>query len=632
MENSIMIVSFDTYTNEEIVSRSVLRVKSKEEASSAMLGTGEGIYCSICENPKECIGHLGYISLKKPIFHPMYIDEIISMLRKVCVSCFRPLDSPSQNCYQTSNCQCNKSKTRRFKLCSTKTEHYIECKYYDPKDKSIFLPGADSMKLSKPKEEFKLFPDSVSKILASYKDKFICTVIPVAPNCIRTSLDSFDIVTKTYHKILWNVDSPGAAFEDYNRLLGAYRSSNKSRFDLESIKSLKEKMTGKTGFFRKYSLGKRTENCARAVISPDPCLCIDEVGVPSVFAENMHVSLFNPASKRIEKRSLKDGDIVLLNRQPSLQRHSLLSFKVKLTQEKTIMINPLVCSAFNADFDGDEMNLFCPGNYASIAEAYELLSPENCFLSPQNNSPIFYPILDSVSCLYILSSGSFDFGNKNFIDDLIDSLNNVELEKYKRITLTSSELKKLVNKIYEILGAKKALYFIEECQKLSANILMDLGFSIGYDTCRELIRSRDLLDTDDQTENAIMSKLLRPIDNTNHLVVSAMSGAKGSMDNIIQIACCVGEQHVTEECPYSDLSRQKDFCKNSFMSGLNPAEYFFHAQAGREGVISTSMRTPKTGYIHRKLARALEDCVLHHDGTVRTIDSQGNHKIVRFQY
>jgi DNA-directed RNA polymerase beta' subunit len=125
-------------------------------------------------------------------------------------------------------------------------------------------------------------------------------------------------------------------------------------------------------------------------------------------------------------------------------------------------------------------------------------------------------------------------------------------------------------------------------------------------------------------------------------MVSTQSGAKGSMDNVIQITCCVGDQYVDDnesissahKGPYFDLSDyQKDtFCKNSFMSGLNPTEYFFHARAGREGVINTSMRTPKSGYIHRRLAKALEDCILHYDGTVRTVDSQGKNKIIRFQY
>lgn len=626
-----MIISFDTYTNEEIISRSELCIKDKENVSSPKLGTGDGIYCSICEDPKKCIGHLGYILLKKPIFHPMYIDEIINRLKKVCVFCFCYLDT--QDLDTQEKCKCNKSKTRKFQLYSLKEEHYIECKYYDPKNKTIFAPGADSMKFSKPKEEVKLYPynEGVSKILANDKNKFICTVIPVVPNCIRTSLESFDIVTKTYQKILSHVNSPGYVFEEYNKLLGAYRSSNKSGFDLESLKSLKEKMTGKTGFFRKYSLGKRTENCARAVISPDPFLHMDEVGVPSIFAENMYVSFLNPESGNIEERKLKDGDLILLNRQPSLQRHSLLSFKVKLTQEKTIMINPLVCSAFNADFDGDEMNLFCPSNYASIAEAAELLSLETCFLSPQNNSPVFYPILDSVSCLYILSS---DYRYQHIVEKLLSY--ETLFEKYKNSKLTSSELKNIVKEIYENVGAKAVFYFLEECQKTATNILMDLGFSIGYDTCRALIRSREFLNEEDQTEKEIMSKLLLPIDYTNPLVVSTMSGAKGSMDNIIQITCCVGEQNVTEQNeekePYFDLSFTSGFCKNSFMSGLNPSEYFFHSQAGREGVINTSMRTPKTGYIHRRLARALEDCVLHYDGTVRTINSQGKHKIIRFQY
>jgi DNA-directed RNA polymerase beta' subunit len=129
-------------------------------------------------------------------------------------------------------------------------------------------------------------------------------------------------------------------------------------------------------------------------------------------------------------------------------------------------------------------------------------------------------------------------------------------------------------------------------------------------------------------KNEIIGKELN---RNSPLFVCVDGGAKGNLTNVIQISCLLGQQYIDGARPHSpyiedDLFKRRGFCENSFVDGLSPTEYFFHCQAGREGVVSTSMNTPKTGYLQRRLGRFLEDVVINDDGTIRE-----GRKIVSFE-
>ena len=218
------------------------------------------------------------------------------------------------------------------------------------------------------------------------------------------------------------------------------------------LKSLSDILKGKKGRFRQNLLGKRVDYSGRSVIVVGPYLKVYECGIP----KEMAVELFQPfiiqrlifykkvrtilgAKKLIQKNKPIIFDIineifknhpVLLNRAPTLHRLSIQSFKPLLVEGKAIVLHPLVCSAFNADFDGDQMALHIPLSYEARAEAWKLLWSQNNLLSPATGSPILTPTQDMVLGWYYLTSMDL----KNFYIKLFEDINSkIQFKKIKTI-------------------------------------------------------------------------------------------------------------------------------------------------------------------------------------------------------
>lgn len=218
------------------------------------------------------------------------------------------------------------------------------------------------------------------------------------------------------------------------------------------LKSLSDILKGKKGRFRQNLLGKRVDYSGRSVIVVGPYLKVYECGIP----KEMAVELFQPfiiqrlifykkartilgAKKLIQKNKPIIFDIineifrnhpVLLNRAPTLHRLSIQSFKPLLVEGKAIVLHPLVCSAFNADFDGDQMALHIPLSYEARAEAWKLLWSQNNLLSPATGSPILIPTQDMVLGWYYLTSMDL----KNFYIKLFEDINSkIQFKEIKTI-------------------------------------------------------------------------------------------------------------------------------------------------------------------------------------------------------
>ncbi|KKK16114.1 hypothetical protein P175DRAFT_0456264 [Aspergillus ochraceoroseus IBT 24754] len=227
------------------------------------------------------------------------------------------------------------------------------------------------------------------------------------------------------------------------------------------IRGFVQRLKGKQGRFRGNLSGKRVDFSGRTVISPDPNLRVDEVAVPELVAKNMTypevVTRYNkeklqqrvrngtkkwPGANYIIKkgnplkvflkygnlkfiadqlqegdvveRHIEDGDIVLFNRQPSLHKLSILSHFAKVRPHRTFRLNECVCNPYNADFDGDEMNLHVPQTEEARAEAMELMGVKNNLATPKNGEPIISAIQDFISAAYILSSKDNFFDRRSF--------------------------------------------------------------------------------------------------------------------------------------------------------------------------------------------------------------------------
>ncbi|KAH0542064.1 hypothetical protein FGG08_003529 [Glutinoglossum americanum] len=229
----------------------------------------------------------------------------------------------------------------------------------------------------------------------------------------------------------------------------------------KQIRGLCQRLKGKQGRFRGNLSGKRVDFSGRTVISPDPNLGIDQVAIPLLVAKNLtypeKVSRYNrkklqervrngankwPGANYLLKkdqdfklflkygrmevhadqlqegdiveRHLEDGDIVLFNRQPSLHKLSILSHYVKVRPWKTFRINECVCNPYNADFDGDEMNLHVPQTEEARTEAIQLMGVKNNLCTPKNGEPIISAIQDFITASYLLSNKDNFFDRKTF--------------------------------------------------------------------------------------------------------------------------------------------------------------------------------------------------------------------------
>ncbi len=565
------------------------------------------------------------------------------------------------------------------------------------------------------------------------------------------------------------------------------------------LKTLSQRLKGKDGRFRGSLSGKRVNFSSRTVISPNPNLSIIEVGIPLKIANEMtipvRVTSFNieelreivkngpdrpnvkdpcganyairPDKRRVRltsgstpedgnlefiaeqmepgwtiERHLRDGDIVLFNRQPSLHRMSIMAHRVKVMDGKTFRLNPAVCPPYNADFDGDEMNLHIPQTEEARAEAFLLASVQENILSPRFGGPIIGGIHDHISGIFLLTHTkrwftkgdaismlrNFNFdrmGDPDKIEDgipywtnkqifskiLPDTLNmvfqasscegcdeclkeNCDRDAYVKIIdgiLQTGTIDKkaigafdgaIVHRIIRQYGHARAVQFIDDVTRLSIRAIMYDGFTFAIDD-EDLSKSdygqiREVLEraahdvkrriqiyedgqlepmpgrTEEETlEMQIMQVLGKARDNTgeiagrhlglsNSAVVMAVSGARGSMLNLTQMAGCVGQQAVRGERimrGYEDRTlphfkkgnrgaEGHGFVMNSYKSGLNPTEFFFHAIGGREGLVDTAVRTSQSGYLQRRMINALQDLKVAYDGTVRTTGG----RIIQFSY
>jgi DNA-directed RNA polymerase subunit beta' len=322
------------------------------------------------------------------------------------------------------------------------------------------------------------------------------------------------------------------ALLDNSRRATAVKSENRP------LKSLSDILKGKQGRFRQNLLGKRVDYSGRAVIVVGPELKLHECGVP----KDMALELFKPfvirrlidrdlvktvksAKKLIERRTPEvwevlenviDGHPVLLNRAPTLHRLSIQAFQPVLVEGKAIRIHPLVCTAFNADFDGDQMAVHVPLSYEAQLEARILMLSSHNLLSPQNGDPIAIANQEIVlGCYYLTKMKKGDIGEgKRFssIDEVIVAYNTGKIGLHAKINvrldgeiietttgrvlfnlivpegvgfinelLTKKGIIKNISKVFSVVGNVKTVKFLDDLKEMGFNYAMKGGLSVNLD-------------------------------------------------------------------------------------------------------------------------------------------------------
>src|SRR3989338_7930447 len=268
----------------------------------------------------------------------------------------------------------------------------------------------------------------------------------------------------------------------------------------QPLKTLSERIKSKEGRIRHNLAGKRTNFSARTVISPDPMLGINEVGVPFEIAMKLTVPemvndwniaylknfvkngpkkypganyIIRPDGKKkklteetieasveelqpgyVVERQLMDGDIAVFNRQPSLHRMSMMCHRIRVLPFKTLRLNPAVCNPYNADFDGDEMNLHIPQTEEARAEAEILMEVQTQLISPRYGLSVIGCVQDSISGLYTLTK-------RNDIDRklALDLLAATGIEDFSRLPKREKVSGK---EIVSVLLPEDFMFFVEK--------------------------------------------------------------------------------------------------------------------------------------------------------------------------
>ncbi|MFQ6127605.1 MAG: DNA-directed RNA polymerase subunit A' [Thermoplasmata archaeon] len=596
-----------------------------------------GLRCKTCGGKvDDCPGHFGHIDLAMPVIHVGYVKEIKKLLQATCKSCGRLLLREEEiRAYE-------KDMEALEKIGGTKLDKKLMAKE-TARDagKRQICPHCrteqSKITLDKPttfrEDGHKLTPKEVRERLERIRDEdlrplginpdvaraewMVLTALLVPPVTVRPSitLESGDRseddlthklvdVLRINQRLRENRDAgaPQLIVEDLWELLQYHVTTY---FDNQTsgipparhrsgrpLKTLVQRLKGKEGRFRSNLSGKRVNFSARTVISPDPLLSINEVGVPIEAARELTVPLYVQSynlervrelvkrgplpegdgyipgvnyviredGRRIRvtdknaetvaetldvgyvvETQIQDGDIALFNRQPSLHRMSMMAHEVRIMPFKTFRFNLAVCPPYNADFDGDEMNLHVLQSEEARAEAKILMRVQEHILSPRFGGPVIGAIHDHISGAFLMSHKDFKFDREqatrilSFVGDfklpkpktvedgveywtgkqlfslaLPDDLSmsfkasicqncdvciKEECESDAYVKIVGGEILtgtiddksvgafngKILDKIARDYGSDRARRFIDEATKLTIGAIMVRGFTTGID-------------------------------------------------------------------------------------------------------------------------------------------------------
>lgn len=476
------------------------------------LGTIDpGIRCRTCGGSiGECLGHFGYLELVKPAVHVHYTKIIFSLLKIFCKKCSRILISDKEIEGMKNKKLSIKEIVRAVKKkCPHCNAEQDKLKFVKP---HTFYEDSNILNSLQVRERFERIQDEDLKIIGLKNIRpewFILTLLPIPPVTMRPSITletgerSEDDLThklvdivRINDRLRENIElgAPDFIIEDLWELLQYHVSTY---FDNELsgvpparhrsgriLKTLSQRLKTKEGRFRSNLAGKRVNFSARTVISPDPLIDIDEVGVPVSIAKELTIPvrvneknleearklvlngpetwpganyIIKPDGRRkkiteqnkeelekelapgyILERHIRNGDITLFNRQPSLHRMSMMAHRVKVMPYKTFRLNLAVTIPYAADFDGDEMNLHVPQTEEAQTEAEVLMAAKKHMRSPRFSGPIIGAKIDHITGLYLLTMTEKKFKREEFVQ-LIRAV-DPEVEIPNKSTMTGKEI------------------------------------------------------------------------------------------------------------------------------------------------------------------------------------------------
>ena len=460
-----------------------------------------------------------------------------------------------------------------------------------------------------------------------------------------------------------------------------------------ALKSLSDMLKGKQGRFRQNLLGKRVDYSGRSVIVVGPQLKLHQCGLPKQMALELfkpfvmkrlvdlnHAQNIKSAKRMVERARPVVWDVleeviaehpVLLNRAPTLHRLGIQAFEPQLVEGKAIQIHPLVCTAFNADFDGDQMAVHLPLSAEAQAEARILMLSSNNILSPANGRPITSPTQDMVLGLYYMTmEREAELGEGRAFGSIAEAImahdqHSVSLQAKVKIRVKGETLETTIGRALfnealpddfpfvdhdvtkKALGAivdKLAEFYPKVTVAQTLDALKSLGFhwatragvTIGIEDVVTPPRKREILDgyetqadkvqsqyekgliTDDERRQELIeiwTKATAEVGKSmednfprlNPVWMMVFSGARGNMMQIRQIA---GMRGLVANPKGEIIPRP---IKSNFREGLSVLEYFISTHGARKGLADTALRTADSGYLTRRLCDVAQDVIIREE-------------------
>ena len=469
------------------------------------------------------------------------------------------------------------------------------------------------------------------------------------------------------------------------------RETSTSTTSKRKLKSLADLMRGKQGRFRQNLLGKRVDYSGRSVIVVGPTLKLGQCGLPKAIA----LEIFKPfvisvllrdeivhnvktASKMIEKQVSEVWDAldevidkyhILLNRAPTLHRLGIQAFKPVLVEGKAIQLHPLVCPAFNADFDGDQMAVHLPLSRLAQEEAEKIMLSSVNLLKPATGEPIVVPSQDIVlGCYFITLMKLNDKKVKPLVFEDLDEvslayynqrvgyhtainarINNKLVETtlgrmlFNRIiptelgfineVVTSKKLKNIIYQIYEKFGTEATAKFVDELKDIGFHFATVSGvtFSAG-DLVVPPIKNAMIQETEDKVEQIRQQFRdgLITVDERRRLStklwgevkedIEKLTSQKEDMFSSTNLMIDSGARGSAEQL--NQLVGMKGLVvnpagkmielpiKSNYKEGLTSLEYFISTHGARKGGADTALKTSDAGYLTRRLVDVSQDVVV----------------------
>jgi len=472
------------------------------------------------------------------------------------------------------------------------------------------------------------------------------------------------------------------------------------------LKSLSDMLKGKQGRFRQNLLGKRVDYSGRSVIVVGPELKLHQCGLP----KKMAIELFKPfimkrlvdkdfvqniksAKKMVENWKDEVWEVleeviaehpVLLNRAPTLHRLGIQAFEPTLVEGKAIKLHPLVCHAYNADFDGDQMAVHVPLSPRAQLECWTLMLSTNNLLSPANGHPVTTPSQDIVLGIYYLTDmieGSL--GEGKYFDDLAEvtrAIDHKQLKYRSKINfyfgdelvettagrlvfneflpegypfvnevIGDKKLSAIIAKVFKDFGPDATVEMLDEIKNNGYRYATYFAPTISmsdiivpqakYDIVAEEDKKVESIEneyrngfiTDEERYNRVINlwteanekiadvmfeELSKDLDGHNPIYIMATSGARGSKQQIRQLA---GMRGLMAK-PSGEIIEVP--IRANFKEGLTVLEYFISTNGARKGLADTALKTADAGYLTRRLVDIAQDVLITEDdcGTTAGID------------